>query len=112
MPFAIPVPLKSAYKIAALDPCVRTDMEFGAARMRRRTAARLDTVNVEWLFSPSEMTGFRTWYDSTVAGGSSWFDLNLDVGDGPQTRASRFTGPWSAAREGAYWRVGATLEVR
>lgn len=112
MPFSIPIPLRSNYKVSPIDQTVRTDMEFGAARMRRRTSARLDTVSVEWLFSPDDMAGFRAWFDYDIAGGAAWFDLKLNVGEGIETRSARFDKPWEAAREGQYWRVTASVEVR
>lgn len=112
MPFSIPIPLRSNYKVSPIDQTVRTDMEFGAARMRRRTSARLDTVSVEWLFSPDDMAGFRAWFDYDIAGGAAWFDLTLNIGDGIDTVTARFTQPWSCDPVGFHWKVSGELEVR
>lgn len=110
MTFSIPVPIRSNYKVAPVDPTVRTDMEFGAARMRRRSSARLDTVSVEWAFSASEMVEFRDWYDTS--GSAVWFDMPLNVGEGIETRSARFVQPWEAVPYGQGWLVTGSLEVR
>ena len=116
-PTTLPKPTVDNYTLKPVDQTVRTDMEVGAARVRRRTAARNDAVSVVWLFSPEEMGEFRTWFDDGVTGingGSSWFDIRLDTGNGSSSVVeTRFKGAWEANRLGnGYWKVSAQLEVR
>lgn len=116
-PTALPPPLVSGYKVSPVDPVVRTDFEVGAARARRRTAARQDRVDVSWAFSDAEFEIFRDWFDdgvSGVAGGSAWFDVSLRIGNGGSTaQEARFTGAFSATAVGGQrWTVTATLEIR
>lgn len=116
-PSTLPAPLAGAYSLNPVDQTVRTDMEMGAPRVRRRTAARNDRVAVGWLFTVAELDTFRDWFESAstgIAGGASWFSVALDVGTGTTLASveARFVGPFQAARDGNKWRVTATLEVR
>lgn len=116
-PSSLPAPLLEGYQIAPQDQTARTEMEFGAARVRRRTRARDDRLSVAWRLTDSQMATFRAWFEDDVsgaAGGAAWFDLDIQVGDGgTQNKEVRFVGPFSASALGrALWGVTATLEVR
>ena len=45
-PATLPSPVKASYAINMQDQTVRTDMEAGNPRVRRRTAARIDLINL------------------------------------------------------------------
>lgn len=116
-PSTLPAPMAQGYGIDPVDPVIRTDMEVGAVRARRRTAARQDRVAVTWAFSDTELETFRDWFDDDAtgaAGGSAWFYIGLRIGNGGSTtEEARFTGSWRASFMGAgRWQVNATLEVR
>lgn len=112
-PSTLPRPQVAGYQVAPVDPAVRTDMEVGAARVRRRTAARNDQVSAVWRLTDAEMDVFRAWWDS--AGAGAWFTgLSLALGDGGLTAVeARFVGTWQASvLPGLNWDVSARLEVR
>lgn len=116
-PTTLPAPMAQGYSIDPIDPVIRTDMEVGAVRARRRSAARQDKVGVAWAFSDTQLQTFREWFDDDAtgaAGGSAWFYIALKVGKGGSTtEEARFTGPFKAAFLGGdRWQVTATLEVR
>lgn len=117
-PATLPRPTIDGYQLAPVDPTLRSDMEIGAARVRRRTAARNDQVAVTWRFTDAEMAIFRTWYDDAstgAAGGAAWFDgISLALGStGLVTSEARFSGIWQAtALAGLNWQVSARLEIR
>jgi len=115
-PSTLPAPLRTGYQIAPTDQSVRTDMEFGAARSRRRSFARLDRVSVTWNLSEAQMDIFRTWFenDTEAAGGSAWFSISLRIGNtGATTQEARFVGPFQCQQQGVnLWVVSAQLEVR
>lgn len=116
-PSTLPQPLASGYGISPLDQTVRTDMEVGAARVRRRTSARLDRVTLSWIFTDAQLATFRAWFenDSTgAAGGASWFNVNLAIGTtGLVAVQARFVGVYKADHLGALiWSVSAEVEVR
>lgn len=112
-PNIMPAPLVESYTLSPVDQTVRTDMEVGAARVRRRTYARNDLVEVSWLFTAAQMAAFRAWFEADAGGGAGWFDVALDVGDGASSLVeARFKGPWKATRNNLLWRITAQLEVR
>lgn len=117
-PATLPRPTVSGYQLAPVDQTVRTDMEAGLARQRRRTAARNDQISVLWLFDDAEMAAFRAWFDDAAqaAGGAAWFtSLPLATGDGGvvTSQEARFVGTYTAdALPGLLWQVNARLEIR
>lgn len=113
-PTTLPRPLVAGYAIAPVDANVRTDMEAGTPRVRRRSAARNDQVSVFWRFTDAQMAAFRTWFDGDCANGASWFAVDLNTGDaGLRSVQARFVGPWqSEMQPGPRWQVSAKLEVR
>ena len=116
-PTTLPAPMAQGYSIDPIDPVIRTDMEVGAVRARRRTAARQDKVSVAWAFDETQLDTFRDWFDDDAtgaAGGSAWFYIDLRIGaGGTTTEEARFTGPFKAAMvSGGRWQVSATLEIR
>lgn len=115
-PITLPAPLVESYSIAPLEQTIRTDMESGAARVRRRTVARNDLVDVAFAMTDEQFVDFRSWFDDPVAGlsgGASWFDMALPLGNGGSTpEEARFKSAWKAARDGLIWKVTAQLEVR
>lgn len=63
-PDTLPGPSAPGFGLSPVDPSIRTAMEVGAQRTRRRTLSRLDRVTMEWRFKDTEMAAFRNWYDS------------------------------------------------
>lgn len=115
-PATLPPPKFAGYQITPQPQSLRTDMEVGAARARRRSYSRNDRVNVSWQMTDAEYAAFRDWFedDAEAAGGSAWFYITLYVGDGGATsQEARFVGEPPASLVGhAQWSVTATLEVR
>lgn len=115
-PATLPRPTPSGYSIKPVDQTIRTDMEGGSARVRRRTSSRNDKVSVVWEMTDDQLAIFRTWFDnpSEAAGGSAWFTNSLALGTtGVVTCETRFTGPPSIQADGPItWSVSAELEVR
>lgn len=113
-PVGLPRPTVSGYGLNPVDQTIRTDMEVGSPRVRRRSLARLDMLDVAWKFTNAQMAVFREWFDTTAAGGASWFDVELATGDGEiALHQARFNGIWkSSLLPGLNWSVTAKLEVR
>jgi len=116
-PDTLPNPTASGYQINPGDQTVRTDMEVGSPRVRRRTTARNDRVSTSWKLTDDQLDTLRDWFDDAstgIAGGSAWFTVSLAVGGNTllESKEARFVGPLTAAREDAHWHVTATLEVR
>lgn len=115
-PSTLPSPLVSGYGLNPVDPVIRTDMEVGTSRARRRSAARQDRIAVSWRFTNAQMAAFRTWFDdpANAAGGANWFTMDVAIGTGGLVNMNcRFVGVWKAnALAGLMYEVSATLEVR
>ena len=113
MPWTIPRPINNGYALEPVDPVLRTDMEFGSPRTRLRTQANLDHVTLTWIFTAAEMGDFRTWWETEIARGASWFEMELDVRGVIETKACKFLEVWKATRRpGGGFNVSAKVEVR
>jgi hypothetical protein len=115
-PTTLPAPLAESYALSPVDQTVRTDMETGSARVRRRTRARNDLMDISFMFSDEQFQAFREWFEDDVtgiSGGASWFFITLPIGKGgPTTEEVRFKAAWKAGKVGQCWRVSAQVEVR
>ena len=116
-PATLPSPVKASYSINMQDQCVRTDMEVGNPRVRRRTAARIDLIDISWIFTDAEMATFRAWYEDSstgISGGAGWFTIDLAVGEtGIDSVDARFTRTYMARLQpGLNWSVESQIETR
>ena len=115
-PTTLPAPLYSGYGLDPLDQTIRTDMEAGNKRTRRRTSARNDMLALNWRFTDAEMNIFRTWFDDATEadGGSAWFNTRLMIGTGGSVNVeARFASALKATLQpGPIWDVQAQVEVR
>lgn len=116
-PSNLPRPLLSGYGVNPIDETIRTDMESGTARVRRRTKARNDKASVRFLFTDYELAVFRTWFDDAVNGadgGASWFTMALPLGNyGDTATTARIVGaPAFSLVDKNLWQVTASIETR
>jgi hypothetical protein len=92
---------------------LRTDMEAGLARVRRRFLTVPTEMQVSWELTMNELGIFEKFYDTDTFNGSAWFNIKLVNGTGEKTYSARFKEPYAvktSARE-YMWMVNATLEV-
>lgn len=111
----LPPPAVQGYRITPTDARRRTDMEVGAARVRRITRSPLDTVSCVWILSQSDFATWRLFYNDVLDHGTLWFRYPLALGGDAVTtvRECRFVSTYEAERlPGMMWEVSATLEVR
>lgn len=116
-PLNLPSPLADGYSFAPSAQVVRSDMEVGAPRARRRTFARNDRVRANWFLTDAQLEQFRAWFDDSdngAAAGAAYFDVRLAVATGGlKIVQARFVSPYQAVHAGAKnWRVSAELELR
>ena len=104
------------YGLDPVDQTIRTEMESGAARTRRRTTARNDHVTVAWVMTDAQLAIFRAWFDnpSQAAGGASWFTIRLAIGTtGLVSCTARFISGYKVSHlTNLNWSVSANLEIR
>lgn len=105
-------PIQAGYKLGEAGGIVRTAMDDGLARQRRKYPDMPATVRVGWLLNADRMSFFRGWLAHKAQFGAVWFNVTLDVGNGVETVEARFTGDpdYTRVRKGL-WLVAADLEI-
>lgn len=110
-PSTLPKPNIQGYSLTPQQNVIRTDMEAGAARQRRRFTRETTTATVTWLFTIQEMSVFEYWWENLAQHGAAWFTMSIISGKGVQTVNCRFTEPWKATARPGLFDVSATLEI-
>lgn len=113
-PSSLPNVVMSNFGFKPTSAVIRTEMESGLARVRRRFISAPTDFAVMWKFTMKQMGVFEKFFDDTLFAGASWFTIKLVNGFGEQEYTARFKeGTYDAkidTREG-HWEVSATLEV-
>jgi len=112
-PATLPAPETDGYTIEPQQAFIRTDMDQGPARQRRRFTTAPTHHQVKWILTEAQLATLESWFDGSINGGASWFAISLRNGQGLQTVEARFIAPFQAAKlPGLSYAVTATLEVR
>lgn len=112
-PATLPAASLGSYSYRPGENLIRTEMENGPAKVRRRFVSVPTDVNVSWKFSREELATFEGFFRNTIYDGAAWFQMKLVNGAGETLCTARFKEPYQAealSRENA-WRITATLEV-
>lgn len=112
-PTNIPKVFMGEYSYKPDDNVVRTEMEAGLARQRRRSLFRTVKFNVKWIFSRAELAIFEKFYSEEIYDGVAWFTIKLVNGTGESDYKARFVGgvdTKTAANE-HIWEVTGVLET-
>lgn len=89
-PTNIPKVFMGQYSYKADNNVVRTEMESGLARQRRRSIFKTVKFNVKWIFSRSELAIFEKFYSEEIYDGAGWFNIKLVNGTGESEYKARF----------------------
>jgi hypothetical protein len=121
-PDKLPLPTFEGYGIEPQDAVLRTEMEAGPARQRRRYTQTPSRIPVRWRLTQWQFGIFEAWYKWKGREGAVWFAMDLLGGMGMVAHEARFVGsgssPYKAVPqrggpgEGARWIVTTTLEIR
>ncbi len=112
-PDKLPFPTVEGYSIQPGDAIVRTDMEAGSARQRRRFTQVPSRIQVRWLMSQTQFAIFEAWYRWEAKEGGAWFDITLLGGLGLLSQQARFTQSFQTQLvTGTLWEIRTELEVR
>lgn len=112
-PQSLPGVSSSSYSIKLTSGVVRTEVDAGYARVRRRFTQTPRDMDVKWKFTMDEFKIFESFFNYDIFGGASWFYIDLFDGSGQSQFVARFKQPYTAgtiARE-YMWEVTATLET-
>lgn len=112
-PTVLPKPLRAGYKIQPKPNVLRSDMEQGAARQRRRSTATMTDLPAGFVLDQWQLMIFEGWLEHRHQHGVVWFSIDLVGGMGTQSHEARFKGDVEiAALGGGIWSVTGTLEIR
>lgn len=112
-PTTLPAPLLSGYSGEADKAFIRTDMDAGPARQRKRFTTTPYHIDISWRFKSAEMVIFREFHKTDINRGTDWFNMTLDIGDGFATYVVRFTKSCRDDRiSNNTWQVSSSIEVQ
>lgn len=107
-------PQISGYSEQPQSQVLRSQMDAGPAKSRRRFTAAATDVPVQYLLSQAQVATFQDWFENDLAGGALPFDWPPGrtraavsaqiVGDPPYTLEPMGSGQW--------WRLAMQLEVQ
>lgn len=112
-PTTLPNVVMTNYGFKPGNPLVRTEMEAGLARVRRRFVSVPTDFTVQWEFTIGELAIFEKFYEQDLLQGAAWFNIKLVNGVGETIYLARFKEQYSVntSHREFYWTVSATLEV-
>lgn len=112
-PTTLPNVDMNKYSFKPMDKNIRTEMDTGLARVRRRYVGTPTEVKVGWTFTMSELGIFEKFFEEDLFGGAAWFYINLVNGVGETQYLARFKEPYGVSTEKRefYWNVEGVLEV-
>lgn len=114
-PVGLPqTPIAAGFTQTPVDAVVRSSMDYGPDKVRRRTTARIQVVQMNFVLTSSECGTLDGFYDSTLGGGVLPFDwVNHMSTSSPKASAVyRFMAPPTySAMEADLWNVALQLEM-
>ena len=113
-PDYLPIPLRDSFGFQAVSPMVRSDLQSGRARQRRRFTSVPTVASLQWLMTDLQARMFEAWWEEVLVSGTEWFEMPLKTPlGGLQLYACRFTdiyrGPVLVGV--SLWRFTAELEL-
>lgn len=113
-PNTLPLPTVQGYAVQPEDAILRTEMEAGLARQRRRFTNVPTKVSVRWIMRRDQYAVFEGWYRWHAKEGANWFTITLLGGLGLLDQEARFTRQFSARlmAGGTLWEITSELEIR
>jgi hypothetical protein len=114
-PSTLPKPALSGYSLEPQNAVLKTQMEAGPNRYRKRYTSVPMDVKASLLLTAEQMSAFKTFYQTTINQGADWFVFDgLNLGNGYATGSEvHFTEPYKANYIGrGQWDINFSLEVR
>lgn len=113
-PSSLPAASLSGYQFGPDSTTIKTDMDSGPPRVRRRYTSANTAIQASWTFDQLQMAIFEAWWVQQAQSGAAWFLIDLRNGLGRQSMEARVpSGTYTAEFAGkGMWRVTAQLEVR
>ncbi len=104
--------LISGYSQSAADNLLRTPMDAGPAKVRRRFTSGVRQIQGDILVTSSQLSTFKTFYNTMLLYGTLRFNWT-DPDDQTTSVEMRFTAPpsWVPAGYGGHFRISMALEI-
>ncbi len=103
-------PLLESFHETTPDSTIRTEMDAGPAKLRRRTTAAVRRMNVGYLLSKAQVATLEDFYLTTLQGGTIPFTFTHPRTD--DAVSCRFVQPPEyGANNGNYFKAALELEV-
>lgn len=106
--------LQDGYSLSPVSPLLRTDLNSGRARQRRKYLSTPMEVNLNFMFTPGQYMLFEGFYHYQLNDGVAWFNMPLILSTGDDNYVTRFKDIYTEAdvQSGvSCWKLSATLEV-
>ncbi|KAF1005478.1 MAG: hypothetical protein GAK28_03230 [Luteibacter sp.] len=112
-PDTLPAPMIDGYAAKARPTFVRTEMDSGYARQRRRQVNGPVTFQQVWRISQPQLAILDAWFENQAFGGAAWVSMPVMTGHGKVYLQCRFTDtPDRRSVSGSKnWDISATLET-
>jgi hypothetical protein len=105
-------PLNEPFSYAVGSALVRTQMDAGAAKVRRSLSKPVDLISATYLWTDSERDVFKNFVENTIQGGALPFQYALCGGDYMLVRlVPEGETLYTISRQSNKWSVTVTLEV-
>lgn len=113
-PKTLPLPLLSDYGIEDESMVLRTEMDDGLARQRRKSAARPSAIPVKLKFDSEQHAVFDSFLENECEGTAGWFLIKLLIpGFGVSEQVSRIKPGYKSKANGFNkWIVSGTIEIK
>ena len=93
-PATLPAPLVNGFAYIPTDAVVRTQMDSGPARQRRRFTQFPTVFQATWRLTQAQLLAFEQFHHTSLSDGQAWFTLSLYTGAGITASTVRFTKPY------------------
>lgn len=114
-PVGLPYPSADGYTTESQDVTIRTDMETGPARVRRRYTSGIDTTQLTWVLSESQVAQWITFYEDEWLQGAAWASIPMlsprTASIGSYTARPTSQPKYTLVND-TTWKVALTVEVR
>lgn len=113
-PKTLPLPLLSDYGIEDESMVLRTEMDDGLARQRRKSATRPASIPIKLKFDSEQHAVFDSFLENKCEGSAGWFLIKLLIpGFGVGEQVARIKPGYKTKANGFNkWIVSGTLEIR
>ncbi|MNB94605.1 hypothetical protein D3C75_417610 [compost metagenome] len=92
---------------------IRSELQSGRSRQRRRYTSVPTTASVSWLLDDAESQLFEGWFEYVLLSGSLFFECPLKTTVGLEIYQARFTDTYRGPTlvGDSFWRFTASLEL-